>query len=341
MGFNYQHTSFDTFGDLDLGDGSVTFYLPHTDCCNAAIPPPSPLVPGFEGDLVEAALVLKATSDTFAFTANYGVTNRWDVGVAVPLNRVDLEATVHATIIRLSTTGTNPPVHTFADGSDQIRQDFSSSGSATGIGDLVLRSKYAFMSSGQTGIAAAVDLRLPTGDEENLLGLGTTQAKLYLIASTGNDRFGSHINFGYTVSGTGELQNTLEYEPIGMSDEWNYAGGVEYVPHPRVTVIGDIIGRTLLDAGKVEPATKTFQFLPAAGATTGPPSTSTTNPLTQQPYQQLELTVGENLNLVLGAVGAKVNVGPNLLLSGHVLFPLTKGGLRDRASIALGLDYAF
>jgi hypothetical protein len=342
-GFNYQHTSFDTFGDLDLSDGSVTFYLPHTDCCNAAAPPPSVLNPGFEGDLVEAALVVKATSDTFALMANYGVTDRWDVGVALPINRVDLEATVHATILRLSTTGTNPPVHTFADnGADQIRQDFLSTGSATGIGDVVLRSKYNIMSNGQTGIAAAIDLRLPTGNEDELLGLGTTQAKLYAIASTGNDRFGTHVNFGFTLSGTGDLdQDTIAYDPIGMSDEVNFAGGVEYVPHPRVTVIGDIIGRTLLDAGKVEPATKTFQFRAPAGATAADPlQTSTTNPITQQPYQQLELNPG-NLNLVLGAVGAKVNVAPNLLLSGHVLFPLTKGGLRDRSSIVFGLDYAF
>lgn len=341
-GFNYQHTSFDTFGDLDLGDGSVTFYLPHTDCCSAAAPPPSALVPGFEGDLVEAALALKATTDTFAFMANYGVTDRLDVGIAVPLTRVDLEATVHATILRLSTAGSTPPVHTFADGRDQIRQDFARSGSAAGIGDVVLRSKYTVMSSGQTGIAAAVDLRLPTGDEGDLLGLGTTQAKLYAIASTGNDRFGSHVNFGYTLSGTGDLnQGTLAFEPIGVSDEVNFAGGVEYVPHPRVTVIGDIIGRTLLDAGKVEAVTKTYQFRSPAGATAVDPLlTSSTNPVTQQPYQQLELGPG-NLNLVLGAVGAKVNVAPNLLLSGHVLFPLTKGGLRDRATIVFGLDYAF
>jgi hypothetical protein len=342
VGFNYQHSSFDTFGNLDLNDGSVTFYLPHTDCCSAAAPPPSPLIPGFEGDLVEAALVLKATTDTFAFVANYGVTNRWDVGIAVPLTRVDLEATVHATILRLSTSGSNPPVHTFSDSSDQIRQDFSRSGSAMGIGDLVLRSKYRVMASGQTAIAAAVDLRLPTGDEDDLLGIGTTQAKLYAIASTGNDRFGSHVNIGYTLSGTGDLdQGTLVYEPVGMSDEFNFAGGVEYVPHPRVTVIGDLIGRTLIDAGRVEPVTKTFQFRATPGATGADPLlTSSTNPLTQQPYQQLELSPG-NMNVVLGAVGAKLNVAPNLLLSGHVLFPLTKGGLRDRASLAFGLDYAF
>jgi hypothetical protein len=341
-GVNYQHSSFDTFGTLDLSDGALTFYLPHTDCCAAAAPPPSPLNPGFEGDLVEAALVLKATTDTLAIMVNYGVTTRWDVAIAVPLSRVDLEATVHATILRLSTLGSTPPVHTFSDTGDQIERDFGRSGSAQGLGDLVLRSKYKLASSGQTGFAAAVDVRLPTGDEANLLGLGTTQAKLYAILSTGNDKFGSHVNVGYTFSGTGDLSGgTLAFQPIGISDEVNVTGGVEFVPSPKVTVVGDIIGRTLLDAGRVEPVTKTFQFRAPAGATGADPLlTSAANPVTAQPYQQLELRPG-NMHLVLGTVGTKINVAPNLLLSGHVLFPITKGGLRDRASIVFGLDYAF
>ena len=341
-GFMYQHSDFDTFGDRNLDDGTITFFLPHTDCCNPAAPPPSELNPGFEGDLVEAALTLKATSDTFAFMASYGVTDHLDIGIALPVSHVSIDATINATILRLSTAN-EPTVHTFAEGGgDQIRAAFADNGSATGIGDLVLRSKYNFWSSGETAFAAAVDLRLPTGDADELLGIGTTQAKIYAIASAGNERFGSHFNFGFTISGTGDLeQSTLAFDPIGVSDEVNYAGGVEWVAHPRVTVIGDFIGRTLFDAGNVEAVTKTYQFRsPAGAAGTVPLTTSTTNPVTGQPYEQLELSPG-NLNLVLAAVGAKVNVAPNLLLSGHVLFPLTKGGLRDTTTIAFGLDYAF
>lgn len=340
-GFMYQHSSFDTFGDRNLDDGSITFFLPHTDCCNAAAPPPSPLNPGFEGDLVEAALVLKASSDTFVFMGSYGITDRLDVGIAVPLSHVNVDATINATILRLSTAA-DPTVHTFTEGQDQIRSTFVDSGSATGFGDIVLRSKYNFWSSGETAFAAAVDLRLPTGDADELLGIGTTQAKIYAIASAGNELFATHFNFGFTISGTGDLdQSTLVFDPIGVSDEVNYAGGIEYVPHPRVTLIGDFIGRTLFDAGNVEAVSKTYDFrAPAGAAGTAPLSTSTTNPVTGQPYEQLELSPG-NLNWILGAVGAKFNVAPNLLLSGHVLFPITKGGLRDTMTVAFGLDYAF
>jgi hypothetical protein len=341
-GFNYQYTKFDTFGDVSLTDGSLTFYLPHTDCCGgAAPPPPSPTIPGLEGDVLEAALVLEARTNTFALLGSVGVTDRFDLGVVLPVVSVDLDATVNATIIRLATAN-QPNVHTFVQGQDQPRATFRQAGSATGIGDIVVRSKYRMYSQGETGFAAAFDLRLPTGDENDLLGLGTTQGRVYAILSSGNERLASHLNIGYTFSGRGDTDVDFVFAPPGISDEFGYAGGVEFVASPRLTIIGDLIGRTLIDAGRVEVESKQFQYRAGAGSIdTVPLQTSSTNPLTGQPYQQLALTPGQNLNLVLGAIGAKFNVATNLLISGNALVPVTKGGLRDRLTLSFGLDYAF
>ena len=335
-GFTYQHSSFDSFGDLDLNDGSINFYLPHTDCCSAAAPPPSSNIPGLEGDLLEASLQLKASADTFALMANYGVTAKFDIGVALPITHVSLDATVNGTIIRLSTFAT-PTVHTFgADGQDQTRQTFTSSGSATGIGDIIVRSKYAFYSRGNTGLAAGLDLRLPTGDAEELLGLGATQGKIYGIASYTSGRVSSHFNFGYTISSEGSDSFTLS-----ASDEMNYTGAVEFVAHPRLTLVADFLGRSFIDAGKVAAEDEEYIFRVGAGAdATVPTQVSRINPLTGDPYSQLALTPG-NLNVILGAVGGKFNLLPNLLISGNVLFPLANSGLKDRMTIAFGLDYAF
>jgi hypothetical protein len=342
FGVNFQYTSFDSFGGENLGDRSITFYLPHTDCCNAAAPPPSGLTPGFEGDLIEAALQLKASTNTFAFFANFGLTDQLDLGVAVPLTHVSMEADVRATIIRLSSSAT-PLVHTFVQGQDVTEKTFSGSGEATGVGDIVVRSKYNFLRSGDAGLSAAVDLRLPTGDEDNLLGLGTTQAKLYLIWSRSDDRISPHFNVGFTVSGSGAHSHDTfgGFEPLGVSDEFNYAGGVEFVVSPQLTIIGDVLGRTLIDAGKIEAETKTFQYRPgAASPGTTPLQTSSVNPLTNAAYRQLALTPG-HLNLALGAAGVKYNPFPKVLLSGNVLFPLTDAGLRDRLTVAFGVDFAF
>jgi len=46
------------------------------------------------------------------FYGTYGVTDRFDVGVAVPLLRVDMTAAVRARIERLATAA-NPDVHLF------------------------------------------------------------------------------------------------------------------------------------------------------------------------------------------------------------------------------------
>jgi hypothetical protein len=48
-----------------------------------------------------------------------------------------------------------------------------------------------------------------------------------------------------------------------------------------------------------------------------------------------------NLTLLLGTGGVKFNLAGNLLVSGSVLFPLTKAGLRSRVTTVVGLDYAF
>jgi hypothetical protein len=340
LGVNYQHTSFDTFGGESLRDGSVTFYLPHTDCC-PNVTAASPQDPGFEGDVVEAALTLKATTDTLALFANYGLTNRLDVGLAIPLTRVDLEANVRARILRLSSSD-NLLVHTFVDGEDVIVASFSRSGSATGIGDVLVRTKYNFMRAADAGLSLGVDLRLPTGEENDLLGLGTTQAKFLFIASSASDRLSPHLNIGFTLSGEGTRESSFGFEPPGVSDEFNYSGGVEFVAYPRLTILADFLGRTLIDAGTVELEPRTFEFRPGAAALGSvTPRTSTINPLTGEPYRQLALEAGRNLTLLLGSAGFKFNAATNLLVMANVLFPLNSAGLRDRLTFAFGMDYAF
>jgi hypothetical protein len=343
IGVNYQHTSFDSFGGESLEDGSISFYLPHTDCCvGPAFPPPSPQTPGFESDLMQATLRLKASTDTVAMFANYGVTDRFDVGLALPITHVDLDAEVHATILRLSSTD-NTLVHTFVEGQDVPEQIFSEADSATGLGDIVVRTKYNFLRSTNTWMSLGVDLRLPSGDAENLLGLGTTQAKFMLIASSSNERLSPHVNLGFTVSGDGEAEKVYQFDPLGVSDEFNYAGGVEFVAHPKLTILADMLGRTLFGAGKVDLETKTYPFRPgtASNPNTVPAvQTSSINPVTGEPYEQLGLRDG-HLNLVLGSAGIKYNAGTNLLLNANILFPITNGGLRDTMTFAFGFEYAF
>ena len=376
LGFNYQHTSYKSFEGQSLDDGSIRFYLPHTDCCPAATAPNGLLNLTFEGDVLEASMDLQASTDTFTVFATYGLTDRWDVGVAIPVSHIDMDLTLNAEIMRFS-TGANPAVHVFPGGSS--RASFPTTGSATGLGDMVLRTKYLVASGRSAQISAALDLRVPTGDADNLLGTGTTQGKLYAILSTGGGSFAQHVNIGYTFSGAGSLDR---YLPTGLpdgthvggvtiggtagtngnspsaqalsasifgdtpaiSDEFNFAAGVEWAATGRLTIIGDILGRSLRDAGRFEPASKSVTFNrclsseDCVAAAPGGPFTSTT--YEGRELRELTPQTG-NVNQYYGTAGFKLNPGGNFLVGVSMLFPLTDSGLRSRYTTVVGVEYAF
>jgi hypothetical protein len=342
-GFNYQHAGYSKFEGSNLDDGSIKFYLRHQECCTTAGPPDPPffgvveqpngtlLNPFFEGDLIETALSLDVSTDVVSVFGNYGLTDRWDVGVAVPFVRVEMDASVLATIQRLATGVFQ--IHSFVANQDVTQQTFRSSGSASGIGDIEVRTKYRLLDFGAGGgVAAAVDFRLPTGNEDDLLG-GSSQVKLFVVESGGRGLIMQHINFGYTFSssGDGDVSTSQILTTPSFPDELNYAAGVEVVVEPRVTIIGDLVGRTLRNAGRLELVNKTFQFQPA-----GFPAP----PVGSMEFAEFEPRSG-NLNLLYGTAGVKVNPAGNFLISASVLFPLTDSGLKNRLTTIIGMDYAF
>ncbi len=348
-GVTYQHTAYRSFEGQDLRNGATKFYLRHQECCSTGSggggggggsgggsgpverPNGTRLNPPFEGDLIEASLLLNATTDTVAFFGTYGVTSRWDVGLVVPLVRVDLDASVNATILRLATE-TTPHNHTFEAGNPlAIEKTFRQGGSATGLGDVLVRSKYQLVQFAGGGLAGAVDVRLPTGDQENLLGAGT-QVKMFAIASGAVGRFAPHVNLGYTTAG-GTIEALGLLADVGaddsFSDELNYAVGTEFMAHPRLTIIGDVVGRSLRDAGRLELRRKSFDYL-REGSTV----------VQTAQFDEFEPTAG-HLHLTLGTVGLKFNPVGDVLVSGSVLFPLSDAVLRSRLTTVIGLDYAF
>jgi hypothetical protein len=99
-----------------------------------------------------------------------------------------------------------------------------------------------------------------------------------------------------------------------------------------VTVGFDFHGRTLRDTSRFELRDNTYP-------NRGPGA------LPSQPYIALsEFTLieqKENLNLLLGVVGAKFNIGKTLLLNANLLFPMSDGGLKPKTTLSVGFDYVF
>jgi hypothetical protein len=354
FGLNYQHLEFSSFEGVDLKNGDLAFVLQHNDCCAVAGNSlPDPDDPFFEGDMVRLSLSLQVKTDMFAPFVSYGLNNRWDVGVVVPIVRMQLSPSTTSTIDRVA-TGSAVLIHSW-DGRGQTTKTEGLSGSASGLGDIVLRTKYRFFDAPHGGLAAGVDLRLPTGDKENLLGTGSVQTKFLLIASGEFSRIAPHVNFGYTYS-HGDLSSALTTLPsssqpanaatqaqitganailggvdLRLPNEVNYVAGVDIAAHPLLTISADMIGRTALDSPRYANVSRTYQYRTANGG-----------PLLSATRDTFDTTGTGSLNLLLGVVGAKVNIpGTPLLLTGSVLFPLTNSGLRPNVTPVVGLDYSF
>lgn len=334
FGTTYLRSTFDSFEGQNLHNGDVQFFMIHADINRDG----SHFQPWFEGDRIQANLFLDLTADTTVFFGNYGVTDKLDVGFALPYLRLDMTARVHLRIIHFST---DPEqllglfIHTFktlpdnltpilGDDGEQVR-----SGSAEGLGDLVVRAKYQIKKAEAGGIAAAVDLRLPTGDEQELLGSGSTQAKLFLIASGAGKKFSPHLNLGYTFSRGGSAATGR------LPDEINYTVGFDTALFPRLTLTADVIGRTLRDTQRIVVDQELWEY---ATRFPGLPGGVFINPAVALP--RLGVVKGD-LNVLLGAVGLKFNPAGNLLISASVLLSQGKRGLQDYGTPVVSVDYSF
>ncbi|MGE5245688.1 MAG: hypothetical protein ACM3SQ_15810, partial [Betaproteobacteria bacterium] len=309
IGGNFEYAKYNSFEGTDLTNGDVKFYLRHEAETGAF----------YEKDLVQAALHLDLSIATTTVFVNYGVTNNWDVAVAVPFQRVSMDASVDATVLPLASADLNPPIHAFPGGS--LTKTFTSSGKASGVGDVLLRTKYRFLSRPGGGLALGVDVRLPSGDANNLLGTGTTEGTFTLIGSSTAGRLAPHFNVAYTTAGTGKVVQNIP-------SEFDYRFGTEIVAGPRVTFVGDFLGRSLRDAGRLRLTDTVWNYANEAGV----PGSTTLHEFAP---------VSGALNLLSAALGAKVNVAGNLLISGNVLIALNSQGVTARLVPVFGVDYSF
>ena len=156
---------------------------------------------------------LELSTQTLTAHGTYGVTDRLDVGLAVPIVTIDVEGR---------------RVNTFL-GTTSLQA--AGAKRATGVGDVAVRGRYALIGDQARGLAAGLDVRLPTGREEDLLGAGRAAARMFGIASFERGPVATHVNAGYTVG--------------GVSREVSYNGALTYAALPRITFVGELLGRRL------------------------------------------------------------------------------------------------
>ena len=310
IGFAYQRLSFDSIEGIDLN--SVPAVFTHDDAA---------LLGGRE-DIVTTVNAIDAEVSRSAAVISYGVTNRLDVSIALPIVTADLVVTSDATIQRIGTT--NPETHFFRSMDDTVgtRRRFTAFGHASGPGDVTVRLKGTLNKGARQGLALGADLRLPTGDERNLLGTGAPGVSPFLAWSGNFGALSPHLNAGYQWNGESILGGEPgSGEARDLPDLALYSAGAVIEVHPRVTAAVDVLGRYIIDSPRLR--REDFHALDNRSV-----------------FPNITFTSG-SFNEISAAAGLKINVVGRLLVDLNLLVRLNSEGLRDKISPLIGLEYAF
>ncbi|PYX84990.1 MAG: hypothetical protein DMG70_05070 [Acidobacteria bacterium] len=360
----YQFFPFSTLDGIDLKHLPAVYrhgdtVNPDGTARNSAVDPPSPGIPGVELEYINTTNRIDLKVHQITFFANYGLTSRVDLSVAVPVLNVRMGVTSNATIVRTATisqpissqfyqqdpnslvgrlyAGTGPAkncaatlscsgyFHYFdpSNPATSLNATLSSFRTATGLGDVILRVKDTLLKGERAAVALGVDVRVPSGDEKNFLGAGAAGIKNFIAASY-RARVSPHVNVGYEFNGSSILAgNSITGQKARLPDQFFYSGGVDAGVTKRLTCALDLLGERLYGAPHVVKG----PFVDVLGVS-HPDIPQTT--LTHRSFSMNDL-----------AVGAKVHPGGNFLLTGNVQFKLDNGGLRAKIVPLGGISYTF
>lgn len=208
FGASATYVKFSTFEGDDLDNLVVT--IPHNDF----FPYGDLDDPAFELHQLRVTLDIAVEEYIVAVFASYGIMENLDASVIVPFVSIDMEIDSHAELLDENGDPLPPddPYHAF-DPVNGDSPDDSVEGDAQGIGDVIFRLKYFLKEMEMADMALAADLKVPTGDEKNLLGADTFTITPFIIMSKTlfDGRFNPHLNIGYEINFEDEEFNQLKY----------------------------------------------------------------------------------------------------------------------------------
>ncbi len=268
-------------------------------------------VPTLENETIDLDLALDVRLTLTAFLLTYGVTDRLDVGVVVPLVNTDIEGTSRA---QINPFGPPPAVHFFGGTPENpvLTASRSVQGSATGLGDVVARVKVNLRRGDPLAVGVLADVRFPTGSENDLLGSGAYAARGLAIFSAHFGNFSPHVNAGYLYRG-GEFETDAVLGALGF----------DQLLAPWATLAVDLLSQLQVGDSPLQvPDPVVIQS----------PYVRTITPSTIPDRRD---------DLVDGSLGLKLTAAPGLTLVGNTVWPLNRGGLRADLIWTLGLEYNF
>ena len=268
----------------------------------------------------EGIMSLVLASETTVIQGVMGATDNLDIGVAVPIVRIRLNA--------LSWVED-------ANGSVLVRG--AGAGTSTGLGDIALMAKYRLLRFGGApppdapvepdpgGLAILVTSRIPTGSSENLRGLGIHRTLGSLVFSSGKGRFRPHAQIGYEWWSKG-IDVVSDFDPtVTARHSFQWAAGIEVEAAPKLTLMVDFLSRQINGGGKVGTKTATAEQIGIPGITS------------------FTYAVGLPEGVLKQSIvpGLKWNLKGKFLLSLNAIIPIRDNGLYDKFTPVVGLDWTF
>ncbi len=315
VGGNLSRFHFATLRGVSLHDIRLNFTHVNVDFpgCSAAFGGDCRLmgIPPLENDVMQFRLSLDLDATVTSFFLTYGLLDRVDIAVAIPIVSASLRGTSEAQIVPF---GGPTAAHFFGGtpSNPELSASRSVDGSAAGVGDVVARVKVNLSQTNQTGFSILGEIRLPTGSESDLLGSGALAARGFGILSARFGEFSPHANVGYLFR-QGETQNNAVVATLGFDDALA----------PWATIALEVGSELQAGESKLKlPGTVTYDA----------PFKRTVEPTTIPDMHD---------DIVNGSLGFKFTTGAGIILVTNATVPLNRGGLRSDLLWTAGLEYNF
>lgn len=250
----------------------------------------------------------------FTFSGTYGLSDRWDVNLLVPLlyTILDLDGDAGAAIVATGGVGLGTAPVSFS--------DFVDSNDAFGVGDVQGRTKYHLMNGGLVDMAAIFAVRFPTGEEDNFQGLGDFTLTPSLVASKNFGPHNVHAQLGVEFN-TDDMERTRGRYGIGAAIQ---------IIKP-IAFLAELIGSSsftddefsISTSGKITPQLLPTKFVKRVTGT------------------EIVAFVPQS-NIIDIATGFKFNIAGQVVGYLSAIIPITNDGLRTSSAVPTGgIQYSF
>lgn len=344
VSFNYQRFQFSSLGGADLKKFTTVFSNPAN---------------GGGTLFVSASSRFDITDEQYTALGVVGVTKWLDLAIIVPFSKVTLKTQTFGPGSDPTKPNSYEYLYTPPNPSLGITGGFSSgplvpeylAGSAHGIGDVEFNVKLRLF-GGEEGaknhLAVGAEIRLPTGDEYNLLGTGSTGAKPYIVFSRNSfkGRLVTHVNSGYQFNGRTAINpdpNDPQLKGRKLPESYQYSAGADLALRKEITVVADLIGQMVLKGDVVRPGVQKIGVVGPGGSISTPDAGTPRPDYCDSSWSCQSLITASNQTYTINnlSVGVKWNLWKGWILSGNALIKLDNAGLRSKVVPLIGLAYRF